>query len=93
VVELHSFLKLLIFEYILVPILIIKPFPMVIDFGFNRSENILKPKDEVIVTSYCKSFYLEQHFLYFFPEPQGQGSFLPILGSLTIGMPAPFSIL
>jgi|GEM_PF-5969133 len=24
------------------------------------------------------SFGLPQHFLYFFPEPQGQGSFLPI---------------
>ena len=26
--------------------------------------------------------FLPQHFLYFFPEPQGQGSFLPILGSV-----------
>lgn len=24
--------------------------------------------------------YFPQHFLYFFPLPQGQGSFLPILG-------------
>ena len=26
--------------------------------------------------------YLPQHFLYFLPEPQGQGSFLPIFGSV-----------
>lgn len=30
--------------------------------------------------------YLPQHFLYFLPEPHGQGSFLPIFGvSRTIG--------
>ena len=36
--------------------------------------------------------YLAQHFLYFFPLPQGQGSFLPTFlkitsSSLSIGMP------
>src|SRR5690554_4594398 len=38
--------------------------------------------------------YCPQHFLYFFPLPQGQGSFLPILLSFTSGvLLAPSSLL
>ena len=32
----------------------------------------------------CSQNYLPQHFLYFLPEPQGQGSFRPIFFSLRI---------
>jgi len=31
------------------------------------------------ISRLAKRFHLPQHFLYFFPLPQGQGSFLPIL--------------
>ncbi len=34
-------------------------------------------------------FHLPQHFLYFFPLPQGQGSFLPIFGWILLYVSSP----
>lgn len=36
---------------------------------------------------YDKSCYFPWHFLYFLPEPHGQGSFLPTLGTAEIEVP------
>ena len=36
--------------------------------------------ERAVIYQNCCLYYLPQQFLYFFPEPQGQGSFLPTLG-------------